>query len=182
MPEVEVLQPHSGEKQCCTCGIWKPLTGFYFQKDRHADDGWCPKCKECRKKYREQERNKEIAKKVRTIEHGILKKIASGQGRQPLCDLVTGSETILDAFGGIEGFAEKLALDYEATTAGTPARVKLLMGALAFVAKGMEKREPVELGGMSDEELQVLLAKALGSEQGRLTDESEDSTAVGESE
>jgi hypothetical protein len=75
MPEVEVLGPHSGEKQCCTCGIWKPLTGFYYQRDQNADDGWCPKCKECRRKYREEQRNKEIAKKITKIETGLFETV-----------------------------------------------------------------------------------------------------------
>lgn len=177
----EIVGPGDSEKICATCGVMKPKTAFYFQKDASTDDGWCPKCKECRNKFKQEQRNKEIASHLQKIEMGMLKTIADGGGRQPMCDVVSGGEIVLQAFGGIEGLAQKLAADYEGMPIGTAGRTKILLGALQFVAKAMEQQKPMHLEEMSEDELKSALRKALGNEYRGITDESEDSASVGES-
>lgn len=168
----ELLPAPGGAKMCCVCGIFKPATNFYYHKDPYSSDGWCPKCKECRKKDRQKDLTDKVAKNIEQIETGLLKHIAAGNIRAPMCDVVSGGEMVLQAFGGMEGLAMKLAADYESSQIGSAARTKLLLGALMFVAKGMEKQQPIDFGTMSDEELQESLAKALGM-HGRITEEPE---------
>lgn len=180
--ELIVKGPGAGEKHCAACGTVKPATAFYFHSDKTTSDGWCPVCKECRKKDRQDKRNKEVAQNMADLGLKMLKGIEQGKFRAPMCDVVSGGEIILQAFGGIEGLAQKLAHDYESSGVGTAGRTKLLLGALAFIAKGMEQQQPVDLGTLSDDELKVALKKALGDDYRRVTDESEDSSSVGDSE
>jgi hypothetical protein len=178
---VEVIPgPSGGAKTCAVCGIPKPATGFYYHKDKHSYDGWCPKCKECRLKDRRTKRNKEIKRHVDQVELDLLRKIGNGEVRVPMCDVISGGEIVLAAFGGMEGLAMKLASDYEAADIGSAGRTKLLLGALMFVSKGMEKQSPVDLGAMSDEELMEQLDKYM--KHGRITQEPENPGPVGSSE
>ena len=43
-------------KVCSKCGAWKPLEEF--GNDKHTKDGKCSNCKECRKRYRENNKQK----------------------------------------------------------------------------------------------------------------------------
>lgn len=179
----ELIGPgDSSQKICAVCGVVKPATAFYFQKDVTTDDGWCAKCKECRNKYKRELDNREIAANLTKLQANALASISEGGGRQVMCDLVTGGEVVLQAFGGIEGFAQKLAADYEGMPIGTHGRTKILLGALQFVQKAMEKQQPVRLDQMDESQLREELKRALGEDCRRITDESEDSSPVGDSE
>lgn len=180
--EPVVLGPGESQKICATCAVMKPATGFYFHKDSTLDDGWCPVCKECRKADRQVKRNAEISTELKHIELGLLKQIANGGGRAVMCDLVSGGEVVLQAFGGIEGLAQKLAADYEGMPIGTAGRTKILLGALQFVSKAMEQQQPYDLQSMDEDELRQKLKKALGDDIRRITDEPEDRPTVGDAE
>lgn len=178
----ELLGVPKGEKHCAVCGEVKPATAFYFHRDPHADDGWNPKCKKCRKKYRKEQVNKEIAANITKVQTNILAEIASGSSRAAMCDLLSAGETVLDAFGGMDGLAAKLAADYEASEVGSASRTKLLLGVTALVMKAAEQAKPVDVKTMDTDTVQRLLKSALGDDYKRLTDESEDSPPVGDSE
>lgn len=174
----ELLGPGSDEKHCAVCGIVKPRTAFYFHKDATTDDGWNPKCKECRQKSRAVKENREIATNIAKVQENLLRNIAAGGGKESMPDIVSGGETMLDAFGGMTGLAQKMAADYEAAAIGTAGRTKLLLGALQFIAKAMEQRQPVDVSSLSTEDLRHALKDALGDEYRRLTSESEDGPPV----
>lgn len=175
----ELIGPGSGQKICAACGVMKPKTAFYFQKDASTDDGWCPKCKQCRNEFKKQQKNREIDKNISKLQLNLLERVANGQGRKAIPDLESGGEIILEAFGGIEGLAQKLAMDYECSPLGTAGRTKILLGALQFVAKAMEQRPSIKVEAMDEETLKAALKDALGSDYERLTDESESSTVEG---
>ncbi len=178
----ELLGVPKGEKHCAVCGEVKPATAFYFDKDSHSDDGWNPKCKDCRREYRQKEENKKIAAVVQQAQIDLLAKIANGEGREPLCDVVSGSEVILEAFGGIQGLAQHLVETFESCKPGTPGKVKVLQSVLQFVSKGMEKQQSVELGNLSDAELELEWQKRIGTNDRRLTSEPQNPTALGDAE
>jgi hypothetical protein len=168
-PLPEIIGPGDSEKICAVCAIMKPASAFYFHKDPTTDDGWCPKCKECRKKDRQEERNKEVSVNLTRLQAQLLSRISNCEGRQSLCDLESGGEVMLEAFGGITGLAQKMAQDYEASPIGTHGRTKLLLGALQFVSKAMEQRQSIKVDTMDDETLKAALKDALGDEYQRIT-------------
>lgn len=174
----ELMGPGDGEKRCAVCGEVKPKTGFYFSRDSHQDDGWNPQCKECRKKYRLEQRNREIATNLKQVQANLLKEIADGHGRKGMVDLQTGAEVVLEAFGGIEGLAQKLATDYEASPIGTASRTKILLGVVALTTKAMEASQPVDVSSLPIETIQRLLKDTLGDEYRRIADQSEDSSPL----
>jgi hypothetical protein len=48
-----LIKPSQRLKECSECHQWKPAGGgrqSAFHKDRHTTDGFYPKCKECRKR------------------------------------------------------------------------------------------------------------------------------------
>lgn len=179
-PEI-VSNASGGSKTCSVCMTDKPATAFYFHRDKSSYDGWCPVCKECRKEARQKKVNSAVAKNLQDLGLETLKNIRTGKIRAPMCDVVSGGEIILQAFGGIEGLAAKLAADYESSDVGSASRTKLLLGALMFVAKGMEMQQPMDLSHMSDEDLKRALEKAIGvtSDDRRITEEPENNPSVG---
>lgn len=180
---VEIRGPEDGVKICCTCGDRLPATKFYFHGDKNSPDGFYPQCKQCRAKARKDQENRKIGSVLAGGEQKLIRALHTGDLRQLLPDITSGSEIILEAFGGIEGLAQKLALDYEAAVPGTPVRAKLLLGVLGFVTKGMEAQEPVNVSTLTDAELREKLLQAFSDDgQRRLTAESEDQSPVGDSE
>lgn len=169
-----------GEKHCATCGEVKPATAFYFDKDPYADDGLMQKCKQCRREHQQNEENKQIAAKLGMVRDDLLAKIASGQGREPLCDVVSGSEVVLQAFGGIEGLAQHLITTFEQAKAGAPGKVKVLQSVLQFVSKGMEKQQSLDLGGLTDDELELEWQRRINGR--RLTSEPQNPAPMGDAE
>lgn len=183
--KIEVRGPEKGVKICAnaSCPDGRlPATRFYFHADQYAPDGLYPICKQCRDRSDQAIKNRKIAKAIVGSEQKLMSMVKSGDFHEMLCDVVSGAETVLKAFGGMEGLAEKLATDYEASPVGTPSRTKLLLGVLSFVAKGMEAQEPVNVSMLGDDELKTRLIEALGDGPRRTTDESEDHPPVGDSE
>lgn len=170
------------QKMCATCNVVQPANPFYFQRDASTDDGWCAKCKVCRNKYKQEIDNRKIAADIATIQHNLLANIANGGGRAVMCDLVSGGEVFLQAFGGIEGLAQKFAADYESMPLGSFGRTKVLLGILQFVQKAMEQQQPVRLEDMDEGQLREELKRVLGDECRRITDQPEDRSSVGDEE
>lgn len=76
--------PETSLKRCGTCKQEKPATSSYFGRDKHRCDGLCNSCKECRRQYREANRDnqKEWFKQYRIDNRDSLR--AKDKARYPL--------------------------------------------------------------------------------------------------
>jgi len=169
-----------GIRECPLCLSRKPLTPEFFNKDRHAPQGFRPICRECRAKERREERRSQQIADLERVKRKIKRNIVTGKGSKIPPNTEELASILLDEWGGERQVMVDLVADYRATPVGA-ARQKYMALAVQIIQKGSEARPVVPLEQMSDEELDIALEHALAKrlENGRGDSESEDEAPVG---
>lgn len=139
-------------KFCTTCGIEKNL--FEFSEDKSTKDGLRRQCRACRRETKHAElRRRKARQQEKAIErqqqqgYEILDALANGGKNNP--HIAEVYESLMNAFGGVDGYAKWFFADFLAAKPGSQNRVKLHQMLVTLTAK-------VSQQGLAEQRLEML--------------------------
>ena len=162
-PPVKALPPMS-EVRICTgpCGQELPITAQYFDRDNSQTNGFRSICKMCRAEKDQRLKNQILIDKVSDLDaktSAVLDRILEDKG-PAVPHLLEVFESLTDAFGGPNGFAQHYMANFLMAKPGSSTRQKLMDTYVRMAVKCTENgsaKKPLE--HMTDAELEELGSK-----------------------
>jgi len=147
------------ERACEACGRVLPLTERHFPRRVGTQHEFQHVCKSCVRAQRAKQR---IARAETRATETFLAEVAPRRGGSNIPHTSELLESVYTLFGGVNGVANAMALQYHAAPPGGRIRTAILESIVRLTTKAAESgttSKPISL--MSDEELEQRLAQKL---------------------
>lgn len=150
-------------RTCIRCGVEKPETDEYYDRDESKESGFRATCKDCRAEARRLANIKktQLPEMIEQLDARAMDLIValsdSKLNINLLPHIANVVEDLMAVFGGTAGLAQRMMANYIAAPAGSQTRQRyesMVMKAIDKMNDAGVGQKPVE--SMSDEELQKL--------------------------